>query len=341
MSHKLAISTISLGWHSTHHLERKLAAAANAGFQGVEVFITDLDKYAAAHGLSRVNSAARIKDHCLQHGLDIVCLGSFDNFEGDPVHSLSDRLELAEEWIAMAHELGTTVIQIPSNDAKDAIGELSTITTEFQALSDLGLQATPPIFFAYEALGWGTHVADWEESLRIVELVDRPNFGLCLDTYHVLARLWADPRAHSGRRPGGDAALRASLERFALRCTDPKVREKIIYIQLSDAERMIPPILPDHEAYSKEKDGAYSWCTYGRLFPFEVENGAYLPMEDILKTWLDSSDRRGWVSMEIFHRDMKEEKHGPESWATRGKRSWEKVLSTALSEQPSEGAARL
>ncbi|KAJ9617299.1 hypothetical protein H2200_001020 [Cladophialophora chaetospira] len=332
MNHKLAISTISLGWHSSHKLERKLAAAASAGFQGVEIFITDLDKYATTHNLTRIETAVQIKQHCSRNNLEIVCLGSFDNFEGDPSRSLEERLELAREWIAIAHELGTTVIQIPSNDAKDAIGDIDTIVSDFQALSDIGLPADPPISFAYEALGWGTHVADWEESLRIVELVNRPNFGLCLDTYHVLARLWADPRAPSGGRPGGDAALRASLETFLRRCKEPEVREKIIYVQLSDAEKMVPPILPGHEVYSEEKDGTHSWCTYGRIFPLEVERGAYLPMEDILKTWLVSSGWSGWVSMEVFHRDMKKEENGPEEWARRGKTSWDRIESTTLAE---------
>lgn len=47
-------------------------------------------------------------------------------------------------------------------------------------------------------------MADWEEFSRIVELVNRANFGVCLDTYHILARLWVDPTdPKMGVRPGG------------------------------------------------------------------------------------------------------------------------------------------
>lgn len=327
MNHRLAISSISLGWHTTHTLPRKLAAASAAGFTGVEIFITDLDKFTASEGISRLEAASRIQTLCRQHSLHIVCLGSFDNFEGGDAHAgLSERLALATEWIGLAHALGTTVIQIPSND--DASAREATIVSDLQALADLGLAASPSVTFAYEALGWGVHVADWEESLRVVQAVARPNFGLCLDTYHVLGRLWADPRAESGRRPGGDAALRASIERFLDVVKDEKVREKIVYVQLSDAEKMDPPILPGrHEAYDPVKDGVHSWCTYGRLFPLEEEKGAYLPMDGIARAWLRQSGWEGWVSMEIFHRDMKREEGGPEEWADRGKRSWDKLVS--------------
>ncbi|OQV00584.1 hypothetical protein CLAIMM_06063 [Cladophialophora immunda] len=348
MNPKLAISTISLGWHASHTLERKLAAAAAAGFQGVEIYITDLDSYATTRAIPRVTAATEIQRLCAQHQLEVVCLGSFDNFEGNPRRSLEERLHRAEEWIAMARALGTDVIQVPSNDDRDAVGDMATVVAELQALADLGLRgresepAFRPVRFAYEALGWATHVADWEESLRVVDRVARPNFGLCLDTYHVLARLWADPRASSGRRPGGDAALRRSLETFRERFAKPPNNDSstttttttttktqpIIYIQLSDAERLVPPILPGHEAYSADKDGVHSWCRYGRLFPLERDRGAYLPIEDIARAWLKDSSGAwtgGWVSMEIFHREMVREESGPEHWAQRGRRSWEEL----------------
>ncbi|KIV81378.1 hypothetical protein PV11_03569 [Exophiala sideris] len=320
MPHKIAISTVSMGWHPAHTLEEKIQAAKQAGFQGIEVFIDDVDALARSQDLSRVEAGSLICQSCADAGLTIVCVGSFDNFEGEPT-PLQDRLQAATEWLDLAGALGTGVIQIPSNDHNNAIGNEKVIVSELQALSDLGLKRQPPVSFAYEALGWGAHVADWEESLRIVQLVDRPNFGLCLDTYHIVSRLWADPRAHSGMRPGGHAALRDSIQRFSNTC--PK--DKIIYVQLSDAERMSPPILPGHPAYDETRDGVHSWCTYGRLFPFESEYGGYFPLDDITRAWLVESGWSGWVSMEVFHRNMKEERFGPNHWARRGRVSWDRV----------------
>ncbi|RVX70911.1 hypothetical protein B0A52_06068 [Exophiala mesophila] len=316
--HKLAISSVSLGWHASHTLERKISAVQAAGYQGIELFITDFDAYVKTHGVSRIEGACRIKQLCADHHIEILCFGSFDNFEGQP-SPLQDRLDTASEWLEIANTLGTTVIQIPSNDNKEAIGDINVIVSELRALADLGAHQSPAITFAYEALAWGTHVADWEESLRIVQLVDRANFGLCLDTYHVVSRLWADPRSKSGIRAGGNAALRASIDRFNQYCPP----DKIVYIQLSDAEKLSPPLLPGHPAYDDDKDGPHAWCSYGRLFPLEMDEKAYFPMRDICHAWLVQSGWSGWVSMEIFHRKMKEEAAGPEVWAERGRKSWE------------------
>jgi len=318
---KLAICSLSLGWDPSHILERKVAAIKTAGFQGIEMFMAEIDmSYAKVHNLSRLDAAREIRKLCADHGVEIINLASFGKFEGQPT-PLEDRLKEAKEWLEVAKELGTTLIQVPSNDTKEALGDDAVIVGDLRALADLGAQEEPPVSFAYEALAWGTHVADWEESSRIVQLVDRPNFGLCLDTYHVLSRLWADPREHSGLRAGGNSALRDSLQRFRDSC--PK--DKIIYIQLSDAEKLSPPLLPGHPAYREEYDGPHAWCNYGRLFPLDSEKGAYLPMEEISRAWLVDSGWTGWVSMEIFHRELKEAEKGPEYWAQRARQSWDKL----------------
>ncbi|KIW43956.1 uncharacterized protein PV06_05002 [Exophiala oligosperma] len=300
MSHRLAISTVSMGWHQTHTLESKITAAKAAGFEGIELFITDFNAFRDRLGKSSLAAAKEIRALCAKAGLEILCFGSFDNFEGDPTTPLENRLEKASEWLDLVHELGTNVIQVPSNDDRRAMCDERLIVDELRALADLGLQRQPP-------------------------KVDRPNFGLCLDTYHVLARLWADPTDSSGLRPGGTAALRDSIQRFLDVCP----RDKIVYVQLSDAERMSPPIWPGHPAYHEDKYGVHSWCTYGRLFPQEDEQGAYLPMEDITHAWLVRKGWKGWVSLEVFHRDMKMEERDPEYWARRGKASWES-LKTSL-----------
>lgn len=320
MNRPAAISTVSLGWHHSHTLERKVAAAAEESFGGIELFYADLENFAMLRSTSVLGAARLVREMCAERQLSIVSLASFDNFEGSPL-PLRTRLASARKWVELANELGTSVVQVPSNDEKGASGDERVLVNELRALADVGNGGKAPVSFAYEALAWGTHVADWEESLRIVELVDRSNLGLCLDQYHVLSRLWADPRAVSGRRPGGAAALSASLERFAKACP----MERVMYVQLSDAERMRPPILPGHPAYDRGKDGTHSWCTYGRLFPLEVDEGAYMPMIEVARSWVEKLPHERWVSMEIFHRDMKREACGPEYWASRGSRSWRKL----------------
>lgn len=65
-------------------------------------------------------------------------------------------------------------------------------------------------------MGWCTHVATWEKALDVIREVQRPNIGLCLDTYHIASLLWASPRTEDGLREGGEDALSATLEVRAL-----------------------------------------------------------------------------------------------------------------------------
>ncbi|KPI35638.1 3-dehydroshikimate dehydratase [Cyphellophora attinorum] len=320
MNNQLAVATISLGWHECHTLESKLEAIKQSGIQGIELCDYDLTRYASHHRLDRKKAAELIGELCKDLKLTVVAYASFEKFEGQ-LKPLNERLEKAQEWCDIAARLGMDMIQVSSNTDPEANGDEAVIVSDLRSLAELGQCHEPPIRFAYEALAFGVHVADWEESLRIVKLVDQKNFGLCLDTYHVLGRLWADPSSHSGKRPGGDAAMRDTLQRFRDLCPP----ERIFYIQLSDGEFANPPILPGHVAYDRDTELLFSWCLYGRIFPLEREYGAYLPMEDILRTWLVESGWTGWVSMEVFHHSMREETAGPTSWTVRAVLSWDRV----------------
>ncbi|KAJ3545830.1 hypothetical protein NM208_g2315 [Fusarium decemcellulare] len=320
MNQQLGICTISMGWHSLATLEEKIKAVQSSGISGLELNMIDLDKFAKRHSKCRLDAAKDASILCKAAGIEVFALGPFEYFEGTPT-PLSSRLDTAFEWMNVAHEFGCTVLQVPINFSNNAVGDEKVIVDDLRALAELGLQQKPPISIAYEALAWGLHVADWEESLRVVDLVDCPNFGLCIDTYHVLTRVWADPRTVSGVRPGAASALRDTIQRFRTTCPP----EKIIYIQLSDGEKMSPPILPGHPVYRADEDSTYSWCLYGRVFPLEAEEGAYFPLEGILRAWLIESGWKGWVSMETFHRDMDQRTITPGAWAARAVKSWDRI----------------
>jgi hypothetical protein len=72
-------------------------------------------------------------------------------------------------------------------------------------------------------------------------------------------------RSESGIRPGGMAALNASIKKFLDECPV----DKNFYTQLSDAEKCQPPLLPGHPTYSVSENPTYSWCFWARLFPGE------------------------------------------------------------------------
>ncbi|OQU99826.1 hypothetical protein CLAIMM_05404 [Cladophialophora immunda] len=328
--HKLGIATVSLGWHASHTLERKLDAIAKQGYEGVEIYHPDLVTFAEHHSLTHLEAASKIGSICRDRNISIIALQPLFNFPG-VLTPLETRLNSAREYVSLARTMGTKIIQVPTTYEMNSTDDEDLVVAELRALADLGRESKESgeeILFAFEALAWGVHHALMDDAIRIVKLVDRPNFGLCLDTYHVIARVWADAHASSGTgtgiAPGGYAALKSTLDRFMEQCQV----EKIFYLQLSDAEKLKQPLNASHEAYKAEWahwDATMHWCVWGRLFPYETEYGAYFPLEDILRLWLVEKGWKGWVSMEIFHRDEDKESVGPEVLAERGYKSWLKI----------------
>lgn len=247
--------------------------------------------------------------------------------------------EMRDLWIPLARILGTRVIAVPSSflGVQECGGDEEVIVRDLRELADLGVAAASAasddgeeggegegdIIFAYEALCWGTHISTWEQSWEIVQKVSRSNFQICFDTFNLAGKVFADPT-----RPGGiqknaeeemEATLRRMLERVDVR--------RIAYIQVVDAERLETPLIKGHEFYHEDQPARMSWSRNCRLFYGEEERGAYLPVYAILKTLLVDLGFEGYVSAEVFHRDLgKDDRSVPEEFAQRARRSWEKIV---------------
>ena len=334
MPFKPAISSMSLGRAWVHDLPEKLDQAAAYGFSGVEIFYEDLEYLAKAQpgGEATVDNqivAARIiRKLCDHRHLTVIGLQPFLFYEG-----LLDRKEHAAKiqklkvWFRLAKILGTDVIQIPTNFMQKGItGDVDTIVKDMVEVADLGARQTPVIKFAYENLAWGTFINTWEGVWEIVAKVDRPNFGMCLDTFNIAGRVWADPSSPSGKTPNADADLKASIAAM-IKTVDV---EKIFYVQVVDAERMQPPLVEGHPFYVKEQPSRMSWSRNARLFAFEEDRGAYLPVLEVAKAFTAPQPKglgfEGWVSMELFSRTMAEKDPSvPREHARRAAESWKKL----------------
>ncbi|KAB8071123.1 4-hydroxyphenylpyruvate dioxygenase [Aspergillus leporis] len=319
-SNKLAISTISLGQHPSHSLDRKLTAAAQAGYAGVEIVYSDLQTYSQSHGLSIADGAVKIKATCDDNKLKILSLAPFENYEGDS-SPLIDRLQRAAHWIETARILQSPYLQVPGQFKADAIGDEVVIVSELRQLADLGSSKQPLVSIAYEPMSWSTYYSTWESSLRLVEAVNRPNFGLCLDTFHLATKVWADPFAVSGKIPDADQSLQETLCRFARECP----LEKVFYIQLSDGVKFDPPFSEAHPWYLEGEAPQFTWSKHARPFPLETHLGGYLPVTEIVRAWIGEKGFAGWTSLEIFDERMRQKNSRPESAALRGIDSWKKI----------------
>jgi 4-hydroxyphenylpyruvate dioxygenase len=328
-----AIPTMSLGQPGTHSLPTKLAQASSHGFTGIELFIADLDHLAATSFSGDTLAAARhTRTLCASLNLTILCLQPFTSYEGlldrspETHHALTAKLT---HWLVLAHALATDIIQIPSNflGADPATGAPRTspdpalIVADLRRAADLAAAQDPPVRVVYEALAWGDHVKRWEQSYELVCAADRPNLGVCLDTFHILGLVYADPCAAEGVRRDGEVELRESLSRLR-ETVDPR---KVFYVQVVDGERLAAPLVEGHEFFVEGRDARMCWSRNARLFACEEDRGGYLPVLDVVKAFLDTGFA-GWVSLELFSRSLADPAPAvPGEHARRGMVSWEKM----------------
>lgn len=332
MRYQPAIMSASLGRAWLHDLDYKLNQAASAGFKGIEIFYEDLDY--AARKLSGNDTPGpehllQVAEHaysvCKGLDLDIIGLQPFLFYEGLKDREQQARLiEKMKLWFQLAKKLHTTTIQIPANflPAEQLTDDLDIIVADLQQVADMGAAESPPIRYAYENLCWSTHIDTWDKLWDVVKRVDRPNFGMCLDTFNIAGRVWADPASPSGKTPNADADLKASIERLVKEVDVSKV----FYIQVVDAERMESPLVAGHPFHVEGQPARMNWSRNARTFMYETDRGAYMPVEDVARAIISGLGYVGYVSMELFSRTMAEEgQHVPDEHASRGIASWKKL----------------
>ena len=324
---------MSLGRAWVHKLPGKLDQAVANNFQGVEIFFEDLEYLAREQsGVSAIDhlsaedqlqAAHTIRKLCEERNLAIIGLQPFLHYEGLlDREDHAQRLEKLRLWFKLANTLGTDIIQIPANFlTRDQItGDLEVVVKDLQEVADMGLKETPTIKFAYENLCWSTFFDTWDKAWELVEKVDRPNFGMCLDTFNIAGRVYGDPASPSGKTMNAEEEMKTSLDKMVKRM-DVK---KVFYIQVVDAEKMREPLVEGHAFYVADQPARMSWSRNARLFAFE--EGGYLPIMDITRVIVEKLGYEGWVSMELFSRTMSEPGPDvPSQHARRAGDAWKRL----------------
>jgi 4-hydroxyphenylpyruvate dioxygenase len=333
MTYKPAIASMSLGRAWVHDFPEKLNQAAANNFQGIEIFFEDLEYLARSQSnlspestpspAAQLQAARTIRQLCEERSLTIIGLQPFMHYEGllDRKEHTT-RIEKLKHWFKIAAMLNTDIIQIPANflPGDQITDEVGVVVKDLQQIADMGLQESPVIKFAYENLCWSTYFDTWEKGWEIVEKVNRPNFGMCLDTFNIAGRVYGDPASPTRKTPNADLDLKQSLERL-VKSVDV---QKVFYIQIVDAERMRDPLVEGHAFYSADQPARMSWSRNARLFAFE--EGGYLPVMDVTRAIIEGLGYEGWVSMELFSRTMAEPgKEVPAEHARRAAIAWGKI----------------
>ena len=188
-------------------LDEKLAAAARAGFDGVELFEADL-----------VNSPLDpddVRGLADELGLTIDLYQPFRDFEAVPAATFERNLRRAEAKFDVMEQLGVETMLVCSNVSAEAIDDDDLAAEQLHALAARAADRGRRI--AYEALAWGRHVNEYDHAWRIVEAADHAALGTCLDSFHILSR-------------GTDLGAIAGID-------------KVFYLQLADAPHLSMDVL--------------------------------------------------------------------------------------------------
>lgn len=202
-------------------LKEKMQACAIAGFDGIEIFEQDL--------VTSALSPEQVRTMASDLGLGLDLYQPFRDFDGVTEELLQANLRRAEAKFRLMSRLGMDTILVCSNVATATIDDDSLRAEQLSRLANLAKDHGVKV--AYEALAWGKYVNDYEHAYRLVEMVDHPNLGTCLDSFHILSRDWDT----------------APIEGI-----DP---EKIFFVQVADAPKLSMDVL--------------SWSRHYRVFPGE------------------------------------------------------------------------
>jgi 4-hydroxyphenylpyruvate dioxygenase len=205
MPNPLSIATVCL----SGTLDDKLAAAATAGFDGVEIFENDL--------IASSWSPKQVRERCANLGLSIDLYQPFRDFEAVPPDILEANLRRAEHKLDLMAELGVHTVLVCSSVSPDAVDDDDLAAEQLHQLAERAAERGMRV--AYEALAWGRFVNTYDHSWRIVRRAGHPALGLCLDSFHVLSR---------GSGPAGIRVIPG---------------EKVFFLQLADAPRLRMDVL--------------------------------------------------------------------------------------------------
>ncbi|PYH89034.1 3-dehydroshikimate dehydratase, partial [Aspergillus ellipticus CBS 707.79] len=309
----VSFATYSIGTPTTP-LPTKLSALSAAGFSGIELSFPDILQYGSTlynRPISPTNYpelvqiTTKIHELCDARNLTVMMLQPFANFEGWPRGSpeREDAFRRAEGWSEIMTAVGTSPPQSNPWPCEEHRWSAQQTPPSPPPLPRCKSKFNPPRNhhhrpkrLAYENWCWSSHAPRWSDIYALVHAVNRPNIGLCLDTFQTAGSEFADPTTSSGLIESEGVSLQEVKDRFAasmetLRTTVPA--EKIYLLQVSDAYRPIPRLT---KGVVDGMEPRARWSHAYRPVPYA---GGYLPVEEVGRAVLGTGFR-GWFSGEVF-----------------------------------------
>jgi sugar phosphate isomerase/epimerase len=340
---ELGIATLSLGNWRHHKLQSRLERAAKAGYRWIDLFDECWAAYLEEHSLpgdqlweptpDNLYIARKLGDLVKSLGMRIACTQPLRKIEGikDPAERRAS-LDLVAKRFPFMRAFDTDLVFMCANIRTDegVTSDLKTVARDLAELGDMAkafsvADGGPMLRIGYEGLSWATRNT-WASTWEAVRMANRPNVGLILDAFHVLAVEFADPynpaghgRIYSTPEESVDV-LCASMA--SLVASVPG--DRIFFFQVGDAERMNPnefqsPTEPDVPAL-------LPWSRGHRLFPYETQRGGYMPVH-LVAAAVVATGYKGPMSLEVFNHSLNQpEKDVPSIHARRGMNGLKKLV---------------
>lgn len=335
VENEFGIATMSLGNSSKHKLEPRLTAASKAGYKWIDLFDDCWAAYLEEHGLpsdqlweatpENLRVAWELGDLVKSLGMRIACTQPLRNVEGikDPVERRAT-LDLVAKRFPFMRAFDTDLVFMCASVRKDdgITSDLKAVARDLAELGDMAAAFSRAdggriLRVGYEGLSWATRNT-WSSSWEVVRFANRPNVGLVLDAFNILAVEFADPF-----NPDGHGRIYPSMEESmgvlsasmaSLAATVPG--DRIFFFQCADAALMDPAkFLPPMDS---ETPARLPWSRGHRLYPFEASWGGYMPVELVTAAVL-ATGYKGPISLEVFNKTLDEPGDDiPVSHANRG-----------------------
>ncbi|KAH7130927.1 xylose isomerase-like protein [Dactylonectria macrodidyma] len=301
-----SFATCSIPANIKASLPDKMAAIRHAGFEAIELAMPDILSYGKVLSGSQphaddydaiVDIAKQIKSVADELNLEILMLQPFSNFEGwkkgEQDKKREEAFDRARGWMRVMEAVGTTMLQVGSSDSEGIASSFDDLASDLAELADL--LATKGFRIAYENWCWATQAPTWKTVWEIVQKANKPNIGLCLDTFQTAGGEYGDPTTTTGLVEASSEEERQSRWKKSLEELATTVpADKIYLLQVSDAYKMDPPI-EDHN----DEDGSRPRARWSHDFRPLPCRGGYLPVQDMLGAVLRTGFR-GWLSIEVF-----------------------------------------
>ena len=348
---EFGIATLSLGNWRQHRLTPRLEAAAKAGYKWIDLFDECWAAYLEENGLSKdelweatpenLRLARQLGNQVKSLGMRIACTQPLRQIEGikDPRERRAS-LDLVAKRFPFMRAFDTDLVFMCANIRTDSgvTSDLKTIAKDLAELGDMAAAYSAAdggrmLRIGYEGLSWATRNT-WSASWEAVRFANRPNVGLILDAFNILAVEFADPY-----NPAGHGRIYPTLEESlqvltgsltSLAVTVPG--DRIFFFQCGDAELMNPSTFPPPT--DPTIPALLPWSRSHRLFPLEQSRGGYMPVELVAAAVL-ATGYKGPISLEVFNASLNEPGADvPEAHAIRGMDGLRRFWQTAIDLPP-------